>query len=68
MIGGVRSFGFFVVNDHVIVECKATTQYNPIFESQVLAYLRLTKRKLGLVLNFGERTLKDGIRRVVNGP
>lgn len=37
----------------VIVECKATMIYNPIFESQTLTYLRLTGLKLGLVINFG---------------
>jgi GxxExxY protein len=55
-----------LVNDKVIVECKATTQYNDIFEVQVLTYLRLTGLKLGLVINFGERWVKDGIHRVVN--
>ena len=50
----------------VIVECKATTDYNPIFEVQTLTYLRLTGLKLGLVINFGERLVKDGFRRVVN--
>ena len=37
-----------IVADLVIVECKATTQYNDIFESQLLTYLRLSERKLGL--------------------
>ena len=55
-----------LVNGQVIVECKATTQYNDIFEVQVLTYLRLTGLKLGLVINFGERWVKDGIHRVVN--
>jgi GxxExxY protein len=56
-----------IVADLVIVECKATTQYNDIFESQLLTYLRLSDRKLGLVINFGERLVKNGIHRVVNG-
>ena len=56
-----------LVNDKVIVECKATTEYNPIFEVQTLTYLRLTGLKLGLVINFGERLVKDGFYRVVNG-
>lgn len=51
----------------VIVECKATMIYNPIFESQTLTYLRLTGLKLGLVINFGQRLVKHGIHRVVNG-
>jgi GxxExxY protein len=54
------------VNERVIVECKATTQYNSIFEVQLLTYLRLTGLKLGLVINFGEPLVKDGIHRVVN--
>ena len=56
-----------LVGDKVIVECKATTNYNPIFETQGLTYLRLTGLKLGLVINFGERLIKDGYHRVVNG-
>lgn len=55
------------VNQKVIVECKATVNYNSIFETQVLTYLRLTGLKLGLVINFGEKLVKNGIHRVVNG-
>jgi len=56
-----------LVDRRVIVECKATTTHNPLFESQVLTYLRLLNLKLGLVINFGERLVKNGIHRVVNG-
>jgi GxxExxY protein len=56
-----------LVNEKVIVECKAVFEYNLIFEVQVLTYLRLTGLKLGLVINFGEKLVKDGIHRVVNG-
>ena len=56
-----------IVGGTVIVECKATTKYLDIFEVQTLTYLRLTELKLGLVVNFGERLVKDGIHRVVNG-
>ena len=56
-----------IVQELVIVECKATSQYNTIFEVQTLTYLRLTGFKLGLVINFGERLVKDGVHRVVNG-
>ena len=56
-----------VVEGIVIVECKATGEYNEIFESQVLTYLRMSGLKLGLVINFGEKFVKDGIHRVVNG-
>jgi len=55
------------VNGLVLVDPKAVTEWNPIFEAQMLTYLRLTKLKLGLVINFGERYVKNGIHRVVNG-
>lgn len=56
-----------LVEGIVIVECKASSEYNPIYESQVLTYLRMTGLKLGLVINFGEKFVKEGIHRVVNG-
>ena len=56
-----------IAGTKVIVECKATSKYNDLFETQTLTYLRLTGYKLGLVINFGERRVKDGIHRVVNG-
>ncbi len=55
------------VNGLVLIDNKAVTEWNPIFEAQMLTYLRLTKLKLGLVINFGEQYVKNGIRRVVNG-
>ncbi|MEM6468497.1 MAG: GxxExxY protein [Planctomycetota bacterium] len=56
-----------LINDLVIVECKATARYSEIFEAQTLTYLRLMDLKLGLVVNFGERMVKNGFHRVVNG-
>ena len=56
-----------VINDLVIVECKSVATYNSIFEVQTLTYLLLTNRKLGLVINFGDRRVVDGFHRVVNG-
>ena len=56
-----------LVEGIVVVECKAATEYSAIFESQVLTYLRMTGLKLGMVINFGEKFVKDGIHRVVNG-
>ncbi|HXR04301.1 MAG TPA: GxxExxY protein [Verrucomicrobiae bacterium] len=55
------------VNGLVLVDNKAVTEWNPIFEAQMLTYLRLTGLKLGLVINFGEQYVKNGIHRVVNG-
>ena len=55
------------VENLVLVDNKAVTEWNPIFAAQMLTYLRLTGLKLGLVINFGERYVKDGIHRLVNG-
>jgi GxxExxY protein len=51
----------------VLIDNKAVLEWNAIFEAQMLTYLRLTGLKLGLVINFGERFVKNGIYRVVNG-
>jgi GxxExxY protein len=50
-----------------MVDPKSVEPWNPIFQAQRLTYLRLTGLKLGLVINFGERRVADGIHRVVNG-
>jgi GxxExxY protein len=55
------------INGLVLVDNKAVNQWNSVFEAQMLTYLRLTGLKLGLVINFGEQFVKNGIRRVVNG-
>jgi len=55
-----------LVNNCVIIECKSTTNYNNVFESQLLTYLRLSGKRLGLIINFGEKLVKHGIHRVVN--
>jgi GxxExxY protein len=56
-----------LVNGAIIVEVKSVDDYNDIFQAQLLTYLRLTKKHLGLVINFGEKLVKDGVHRVVNG-
>ena len=56
-----------LVENLVIVEVKAVTQYNPVFEAQALTYLRMLTLRLALVINFGEKLVKDGIHRVANG-
>ena len=55
-----------LVGGKVILECKATSHYNDVFEAQLLTYLRLTGCRLGLVINFGEKKVIDGVHRVVN--
>ena len=56
-----------LVDDKIIVEVKATEKENPINQVQLLTYLRLTGLRLGLLINFGARHLKDGICRMING-
>ena len=48
-------------------EVKATEKMHDIHQAQLLTYLRLTGMKLGLLINFGQECVKDGICRVVNG-
>ncbi len=55
----------FVVANLVVAELKAVDGIHPIHEAQLLTYLRLSKHKLGLIINFNEPLLKDGIRRRV---
>jgi len=52
-----------IVEDAVIVEIKSVAQMTPVFEAQLLTYLRLTGKRLGLLFNFNSRLLKDGITR-----
>lgn len=54
-----------VVGDSLIVELKAIESLMPIHEAQILTYLKLSKIRLGLLINFNVRILKDGIRRFI---
>lgn len=56
-----------VVEDKVILELKSVEAVAPVHKKQVLTYLRLSSLKLGLLINFGEELIKDGISRIVNG-
>ena len=56
-----------LVEDDVIVELKSVEKVQPIHKKQLLTYLRLTKKPLGLLINFNDLTLVDGITRIVNG-
>ncbi|HKL22478.1 MAG TPA: GxxExxY protein [Tichowtungia sp.] len=56
-----------IVDDTVVVELKSVEKVAPVHKKQLLTYLRLSDKRLGLLINFGETSLKDGISRVVNG-
>ena len=56
-----------LVNDLVIVELKSSEKVAPAHLKQVLTYLRLTNLQVGLLINFGAPTVREGLHRVVNG-
>ena len=56
-----------IVEDKVIVELKSVEKVVPVHKKQLLTYLRLTDKRLGLLINFGAELIRDGISRVVNG-
>jgi GxxExxY protein len=56
-----------VVEGKVIVELKSVEKLIPVHSKQVLTQLRLSDRRLGLLINFGELRLKDGVERIANG-
>jgi GxxExxY protein len=61
---------FFIdilVEEEVIVELKAVETITPVHEAQLLNYLKLSKKKLGLLLNFNVPLMKNGIKRIING-
>ena len=56
-----------LVEGCVVVELKSVEQLSPVYAKQVLTYLRLLRLPVGLLINFGQVRLKDGLRRIVNG-
>lgn len=56
-----------VVTNRLVVEVKAVDHLAPIHRAQLLTYLRLSRLRLGLLINFNVETLRSGIRRIVNG-
>jgi GxxExxY protein len=54
-----------VVEDKVIVELKSVERFDPVFEAQVLTYLKVTGKKVGLLINFNTRLLTNGIKRFI---
>jgi len=54
-----------IVENSVVIEIKSVDRFDPVFEAQLLSYLKITGIKHGLLLNFNSRLLKDGIKRMV---
>jgi len=57
----------FMIEDRVVVELKAIEKLLPVHSVQVLTYLRLTSKSLGLLINFNVPLLCDGVKRIANG-
>jgi GxxExxY protein len=55
----------FVVGNTVVVEVKAVERFEPVFEAQILSYLRASGLRLGLLLNFNSHRVIDGVRRFI---
>lgn len=53
----------FIVNDLVVVEIKSAERMNPLFEAQILTYLRVAAKPVGLLINFNSRLVSDGVKR-----
>ena len=65
----VNEHGFrldLLVEDKVVIELKSVVKVSPVHIKQLLTYLKLSNKPLGLLINFNENLLKDGVRRVVN--
>ena len=56
-----------LVENKVIIELKSVENIRPVYKKQLLTYLRLSNCKLGLLINFNEELIKNGINRIVNG-
>jgi len=56
-----------LVEDLVVVEIKSVESISPVHQAQILSYLKLSGKSIGLLINFSVAHLKDGIRRFVNG-
>lgn len=54
-----------LVDNTVILELKSVERFDPVFEAQVLTYLRVTGKRVGLLINFNSRLLKNGIKRFI---
>ena len=54
-----------LVDDLIICELKAVDEMNPVWEAQVLSHLKLTDKRLGFLINFNVKYVKDGIKRII---
>jgi GxxExxY protein len=71
-VDGIRIADAFrvdlLLNGTLVLEIKSVDRLAPVHSKQLLTYLKLLDLRLGLLMNFGQETLRDGLRRIVNGP
>ena len=54
-----------LIEDKIICEIKAVIEMNPVYEAQILTYMKLTNKRLGFLINFNVPLIKDGIKRII---
>lgn len=71
-VDGIRVADAFradlLIEHALLIEIKSVDRLAPVHTKQVLTYLKLLDLRVGLLMNFGQATLRDGLRRIVNGP
>lgn len=55
-----------LVDDTIVIELKAQEKYHPVWEAQLLSYLKLTNKPMGFLINFHVPLIRDGIKRMIN--
>lgn len=55
----------FLIEESIIIELKATNRFDPVYEAQLMTYLKITNKKLGLLINFNVPQLRHGIKRII---
>ena len=55
-----------LVEDSIVIELKAVDEMHPVFQAQLISYLKFTNNQLGFLINFNVPLIKDGIKRIIN--
>lgn len=55
-----------LVENCILIELKAVTEMHPVYQAQLMTYLKLTKKRLGFLINFNVPLIKDGIKRIIH--
>lgn len=55
-----------LVGDEIVIEIKSSEMMHPVYEAQLISYLKLAEKKLGFLVNFNVTLIKDGIKRIAN--